>query len=452
MVARVVYVESEYVPFAPHQTNFHRSPARFKTLVAGAKGGKTLCAANEVADKGIEQPGYREEQVKRGDPYTIIVGTLVFGWLERVIVPEMMHAVPRELWLSPFTRGKQTFRFRGKKGDTLVYFIHGRPQSWVSFNAHGFWIDEFCQCKEELYDEAMTRVMFNQGWGILSGTPCGPNWAYKRLYEPYTRGEKIDFYFGHWRTIDNPYAPKEEIERHRREWDPQYFNRTYNATWDSYSGQIYEEFHPATHAAKRRSEFTFILPTAQRRQVGDGPIKVFLEKVVAGVDWGFGLGHPGVIVVLGRTKSGTWYLLEESVQEGVVVSALGEADSWVKRARTFRARWDVSAFYCDPSEPEHIQQMVRAGLPAGAADNSVDPGIQCVAKYVHVDPRTGLPRLFVMQECRKSVSEISNYHRRPGTDKPVKVDDHCCDGIRYALFTEEKHGGFAREVGVSIFG
>ena len=89
--------------------------------------------------------------------------------------------------------------------------------------------------------------------------------------------------------------------------------------------------------------------------------------------------------------------------------------------------------YADPSEPERIEEIWRAGFNIHKADNSVGPGID------------------LLQRCNKFTKpENINFNRemkrykfkedRAGRilDDPVKFDDHSPDASRYAAYTHLK--------------
>lgn len=90
--------------------------------------------------------------------------------------------------------------------------------------------------------------------------------------------------------------------------------------------------------------------------------------------------------------------------------------------------------YCDAAEPKTIEEICRAGFNARPADKDVTEGIRKVKGQ----------RLFVMGE--NLVGELKGYKWKEDKDgkildEPVKMNDHLCDAMRYAVFTKLKTPG-----------
>ena len=87
--------------------------------------------------------------------------------------------------------------------------------------------------------------------------------------------------------------------------------------------------------------------------------------------------------------------------------------------------------YCDAAEPARIEEMVRAGFNARAADKSVNDGIDTVKRY----------QLHFTRSSQNAINEIKEYKwdedRKTGEplDKPVKRNDHAMDAMRYGIHT-----------------
>lgn len=439
----------QYVPWIGGQTRWHLSDARIKVAVTGARAGKTISAAAETIDRAIRQVGYLEADRSRGIPYTLAVGAPDYPMIERVVLPTILRMMPEPLRVGRYNQQRHLLKLRGLRGETWIYFISAKtPESWQGQELYGVWLDEFCLMKETMYDEAQTRLSSRSGWMLLTSTPRGPNWAKTRLYDHAQTSEGAkEIFFISWRTVDNPYYPRERLEEFRRTMPPKYFRRNFEASWDVYEGQIFDELSEAVHVVPA-SRYRFVLP-GMRRAVGVGPEEVLLDEVIAGVDWGF--SNPGAIVVVGRSEN-DWIVLDESYgREVLVTSRSALEDSWVRRALAMRARWGVAKFYCDPESREYVEQFVRAGIQAQAAENAVHPGLTTLIKLLHVDAEVGVPRLRILDTCSRLFSEMTYYHWRPRprtgepTEEPEKVDDHAISALRYAIHSHTRHGRFRRE-------
>jgi len=419
------------------------SETEVTALVSGARGGKTQTGACAATIWALEQPGYLIKDIYADEPYVIMIGAPTFPLLYTVIVPTMLRMLPEELVVGRYNETKKRIIVQGQYGLSYIYFRSGtKVSSWYGMKPYRVWLDEFPVVKEELYDEIQTRLSDTKGRMLLTGTPQGPNWAYHRIYVPWLNGdERINFYT--WRTVDNPYIDPEFIESKRKSMPSRYFKRTFEATWDTFEGQIYEEYLPDVHLQPRKN-FSFFLPKTGQR-MGKGEQHVRLRRVVAGVDWGYGPGHAGVILVLGLDTTGRWFVLEESVSEHLLKTAEPLVDSWTSRARALAIKWEIERFYCDTEDPEAIAQFRRSGIKAQGAVKDVLAGIQAVARYLHIDEDTLEPRLIVLSDCRATSEEFTYYHWQEGKEKPVKINDNCMDALRYGIYTDGLRGKFKHE-------
>lgn len=444
---RVVEEKIKYLPWEGKQADWHLADATIKAAITGARAGKTISASADVADRLIRQPGYFQDDIDQGIPYTVAVGAPDYPMIRKVVMPMLLRMIPKGLHASRFHHTNHTLLTRGQKGLSLLYFLSAKnPESWQGQELYGVWLDEVALMKEVMFDEAQTRLSSRNGWMILTGTPRGPNWVKHRIFDySLTEDGRREIYFTTWRTIDNPHYPREKLEQFRRTMPPKYFKRMFEASWDVFEGQVYDELNEHVHRVGR-GRYTFVLPDG-RRSVGQGPEEVRLELVVAGVDWGY--SNPGAIVVVGLSD-GDWYALDESHAAELLVDARGE-DSWIRRALALQVRWEVETFFCDTENPEYIQQFRRAGVRAANAEKDVHPGIMCVARLFHVDPESGQPRLRILSDLEHLWGELVYYHwktsQRTGMvgEDPEKVDDHCADALRYAIYTVTRRKRFKRE-------
>jgi hypothetical protein len=418
---------------------------RTRAAVTGARAGKTTAGIADVRDKAIEQPYYDYVDIDRGEPYTIAIAAPDYPKLERVVLPAWLREFPRSLIKQPYHGTKRTMVVEGIQGDTLIHFLTCKDhEAWAGLKLYGAWIDEFPLISETMYNEVQTRLSDRKGWLLLTGTPRGPNWVKERIYDVHQAGTDPNLFFISWKTIDNPHIDKDEIARLRTTLPPKYFKRQFEASFDVFEGQIYEEFMDDVHAYDP-DEYTFMLPSG-RRSIGSGPKRVKFRKVVAGVDWGFGVGHPGCILIGGNTLDNKWYIVEESFGEQInVVSMNATVDSWVKRARFLQAKWEVAMFFCDNASPQNIALFRGARLKADGAMKAVKEGIQVVCDYLKINEDDLSTRLQISKKCRETLGEITYYHWREGKEEPEKVNDHTMDALRYLIYTYQMRGTFERE-------
>lgn len=420
-----------------HQRGFHKSKRRIRALIAGSRGGKTLAGAAEIVMRAIWQPGYLQKDIDEGKPYTVAAGAPTFDMLRKLVIEEVFRLLPEELIVSYHESYKELIiRAVGRNRFSRIYFKNcERSERWEGLQLYAVWLDEAAQMNAAIFDEVRTRLSDRRGTLLITGTPKGKNWLYREVWKR-SHNPANDIYAHCYPTIENPYfagggqARFDEIARLRDSMPARYFRRTYEADFDEFAGQVYDEWSPSAH----------VIAAIPRR--GDG--RPAFRRVIAGVDWGY--VNPGAIVIIGITNDDSYVVIDESYATGVLLSAGRGQDSWVERAKHFRKVYGVNAWYCDPSEPEHIETFKRAGLRAFPAKNPVFAGIQDVAMLMHpVTPRP--PRLRIVgHRCPKLLEFLPAYHWKENKDgqlqeAPQKKDDHLPDALRYALHTELRRGG-----------
>jgi phage terminase large subunit len=153
-----------------------------------------------------------------------------------------------------------------------------------------------------------------------------------------------------------------------------------------------------------------------------GPFKEDSE-VVYGLDFGYSV--PTALIKVGFKDNQT-YAHEMLYETRLTTSDLIEK----MKALDIRKSDEI---FCDAAEPKTIEELVRAGYNAKPAEKDVYAGIQKVKSQ----PLTVTP------ESTNLIKEIRSYKWKTDKDgkvhpdeSPVKMWDHGCDAMRYAIFTK----------------
>ena len=96
-------------------------------------------------------------------------------------------------------------------------------------------------------------------------------------------------------------------------------------------------------------------------------------------------------------------------------------------------------YVVDPSATSFRVQLHQDGLNSWPADNSVLDGIRVVSSLLAATPR---PKLLIHRSCKHLIDELSSYSwdekaQRKGEDKPIKINDHGADALRYGVKTTQ---------------
>ena len=227
--------------------------------------------------------------------------------------------------------------------------------------------------------------------------PAGPMHWLKRRFTPPTP-ERV---YLHASTFDNPALPADYLSEAAGAADDYRHRRYHLGEWVGAEGMIWE------------------LPDAAVRFPDPG---IVWKRTVAGLDWGF--VHAFACEVIGQTGSGAAAVRAEIYERGKTL------DDLIPRLLSLQVQFGIEAFYGDPSEPQNILTLQRAGLNVLPATNDVLPGISAVTDAI-------TRGLTVAPTCSGLLGELPAYtwisDRNGQQERPVKVGDDACDALRYGV-------------------
>ncbi len=94
-------------------------------------------------------------------------------------------------------------------------------------------------------------------------------------------------------------------------------------------------------------------------------------------------------------------------------------------------RFRVQRAWADPSGAEQRSVLAAQGVRTEPADNDLFRGLEAVRARLKADPVTGRVGLLFDRRVKHTLKEMGQYRYRPGSEEPVKEDDHCMDALRY---------------------
>ncbi|MBK9496905.1 MAG: hypothetical protein IPO08_20835 [Xanthomonadales bacterium] len=213
-----------FTPFA-QQKDFLRDKNRIRGAFAGKRGGKTEIGAIDAVVHTEQQLGFKPNGV---DPYVGIILAPTHAMLKRLSLMKF------DAYAAPF-RPRPVGTDRYWSNGSIIYGISAdKPQRAEGIKANWVWMDEGFQMKEQIFLEAQARVADTQGkiWvtgslGVQYNNPKA-HWIYKH----FKKNPDPDTACFEWSTADNPYFPRDEIERLRSKLDPVTFRQMFELCWD----------------------------------------------------------------------------------------------------------------------------------------------------------------------------------------------------------------------------
>ena len=287
--------------------------------------------------------------------------------------------------------------------------------------------DEVTTWSEEVFEMLKSRM--DKPTSVFDGTcnPAGPLHWFKKFLD-----SKADIYHQAYTIDDNPFLPEDFVRSLKQEYAGSvYYDRYILGRWVRAEGIIYQSFNPEKH-------------TYQSVPHKKSPKALQMRRITFAVD----VGHSNATVFLafGEGLDGRAYLLDEYYHSG---REAHETKSPLAYARDFVAFRDkvtaahsgakFGGVYVDPSAAGFMAQLREAGVyMIYKAVNDVVPGIQTVASVIDND----LLRVH-KQNCPHTLKEFEGYAwdekaAEQGEDRPIKVDDHCMDAMRYYFHTRKR--------------
>lgn len=319
--------------------------------------------------------------------------------------------------IGTFSKADMTFKIHN--GGTVFMRSGTDPDSIVGItNIRAVWGDEAGLFSLYFSENIAARAAFKAAQTLYTTSPYSLNWIFKDIIRPKMKDvtARPDVTLIQAASWENPYFPKEVIDRNRATMDPRRFNSMFGGKWEKMAGLVYDCFDEVDNTCE-----PFELPMGTR--------------VVAGVDWGF--TAPFALTVRAILPNGNHYQLSEVYKTGLSMSQR------VDIARQKKQIFGVKIFWCDPEEPAAIKEFNEHGLPAAPAVNDIRAGID--AHYELVKTR----RYKLFRGCNPyTMDEYEAYHYPSPDDigpdddekeaKPVKQNNHAMDSNRYISLMERK--------------
>lgn len=233
-------------PYAPHewQAAFHAasngtSLCRYRHLVAGRRGGKTMSAAWEVLFYCLFPQVFHQDFPGPNRRNHLWVWVLAkdheLGRPSRVAFLEACND-------AGLVKDKD---YKYNKSEKMVEFANGSvvhfrtgedPQSLRGAGLDILWIDEAAMLPtSEAYEVARPALSDKVGLVITTTTPKGKNWLYQEFWKESAVEDPAQFRV-EYTFIDNPFNSPEEWEWAREHFHPIMFKQEYLAAFDAMSG------------------------------------------------------------------------------------------------------------------------------------------------------------------------------------------------------------------------
>jgi PBSX family phage terminase large subunit len=421
-LARAGYVLNEHqaklhtnlVPDIPWQLEALEDQSYTVLLTGSAGGGKSRV--------GLEM---LHRYLQRNPGATGLMMRKAREWAEKSIAPFMRQTVIGQSGRHIAIHKKADKLFEYANGSTLYYGgmkDDDQRESIRSIGGDGgldiALFEEANAFTEDDYNEIIGRVRNTAGAYrqiILMTNPDAPtHWINRRLII----GQEAKVFYSS--ALDNPHNAPEYVENLNKMTGLLY-DRLVLGKWVQAEGVIYDNFsveHNVTDEAEYNADW----------------------RVVWGVDDGYVRGrgpgtesyHPRVILFANITPTGAVHVFDEYV----ACEELSEVSLQNAVERPYK-RPDIA--YIDSSASEIKARLTGMGITNTGATHTVSEGIKNVRRFIcdHNNQRM----LKVHPRCTHLIREMASYRyddkskiAQVGEPKPLKIDDHSCDSLRYLMW------------------
>ena len=374
----------------PKQFDAYNFTKQFGAAIAGVQSGKTYVGALWAGKKIGEFP--------QGIG---IIAAPTYKILEQSTLQKFFTLFPE---LKKYHK-EQKGEIQLPEGGTVYIRSMDSPLGAEGVTANWIWADEAGQMPRLAWTVMRSRVSTTGGQIFFTTTWYNLGWLYQDIFIPWQNKTDNHIDVFQWRSIDNPFFPKEFYEAEKSRLAPEEFARRYDAIPTKMEGLVWDI--PQSQIIQETERIKAQLSNA--------------ERVFGGVDWGY--TNPSAIVIV-KVKDGKYYLVDEWKMEA---RTTGEV---IDTCKQFENLYGVNKWFPDPAEPDRLEEMRRAGLNVGSIKKAVALNIEKVRDLI----RGKL--FFVLDTCRQFLDEVELYHYDDGDVKkevPVKINDHLCDALQYAI-------------------
>ena len=408
-------VEKTYKPHK-YQAEFHKSDARFRLLIAGRRGGKSIAGTIEALYQSEWMAKAKERPVKGW----IIAPT--YPMLKDVNIPMIMDWLPQK---SIKEWNKQEHRLTLINGSEIVFRSGEDPEKLRGVGLDWLWLDEACFMQKAVWDTIYPALTDKNGIAWITTSPQGYDWVHNTFYKTAKEGSE-DYAAWQYRTIDNPYIDSTMVDKARKEMTEVMFRQEYLASFEKLTGLVYPDFDEKDHVVDSLE--------------GDRDDLFFV-----GIDVGY--TNPTAATLIRETADHTLYVVDEYYETGKTVKEAAEG------IKAMVGNKKIEMYIIDPaSKSTHqetgndvsVEQLFHEnGIPVIPGNNDVRAGIDYVTQLLRRDEFTKKPRLMVLGKCKNVIREFQNYSwpkYKEGSlgnkrEKPEKAFDHSLDSIRYVVMS-----------------
>ncbi|MEU0199143.1 MULTISPECIES: PBSX family phage terminase large subunit [unclassified Streptomyces] len=314
-----------------------------------------------------------------------------------------------------YTRGSSVAWILGRQVEVITANDAKAEARLRGLTGAGAYVDELTLLPKEFFKRLIDRQSVPGALIFATTNPDNPgHWAKK---DWLNRADELGIRTWHFTLDDNPALSPEYVARMKAAFTGLWYRRYILGHWVQSEGAIYEMFDEKVHVVDD-------LPSMTRwpcDAIDYGTVNPFADLLI-------GLGSDQRLYVVSEYRHDS-----RTARRQMTDAEYSAARRQWLAAQGVRPDFTV----VDPSAASFIEQLHRDNTPGVVpAENTVLDGIRTVASLLAAD------RLRIHRSCTGLIDELPGYSwddeaAEKGEDKPIKVDDHSCDALRYGVRTTE---------------
>lgn len=381
----------------PAQKEIAKDNHRFRVVNCGRRFGKTTLSAWEMIGYAVSRP---EARVPYYAPTRDDARDIMWGMLQKVAGDLIVDK----------NEGRLELTIKNKFGGTSLMPLYGweavqERKKGVGVKNDFIVLDEASKYRNfwEGWQEVLRPTLTdNKGDAMMISTPNGFNHFYD-LANMQAKDE--DYKYFHFTSYDNPFLPKDEIDKAKKEMTEDRFAQEYMADFRKSEGLVYKEFLRSRHVFRKEEGKTWV-------------------KTFGGVDFGF--TNPCAAITIKKDRNAVYWVTDEWYKTNQTDAQIAD----------YVAALQWGECYPDPESASGIEELKRRGVNTREViknKDSVRNGINAVRELFKSN------RLRIHESCQNLIWELETYSyptKRPDhneEENPIKENDHALDALRYAL-------------------
>lgn len=334
--------------------------------------------------------------------------------------------------LCHYTAGAPTGIILGRKIHVLGASDARAEMVLRGLTVSGAYVDEATLVAEAFWTQLLGRMSVPGAQLFATTNPDSPaHWFKTKVVD---RAAELGYYVTKFILDDNKWLCETNptyVAQIKREYVGLWYRRFILGDWVQADGAVYDMWDPARHVTAHE-----LLPAMQR-------------ILAVGVDYGTTNPTRGLLVGYGRKprdRTRLYVIDEWAPRKGTDA----DLSRWFRDWRDTREHEDwrhPDWIYVDPAAASFKLQLFNDGVRNAAnGTNDVLPGIRTISSLLATDS------LIVSDRCKKLIQYLPGYAwdtkaTTKGEDKPIKVDDHEADALRYAVHSSR--GSWRNDVPVN---